>query len=331
MRPPGRQPAEAAEPRLRPVQRDVNVPGIRRPAPGNIRDFLGPCDSGRETSGATNSMGWDRALRGVLHRLTGASYDHRASPIIIGATGGSGTRVIRSLLAHSGVFMGVRLNGPGDAMDFEPFLDDMINPTLEQTKSLDYELSSLPPSFSDPAVARLQSIVEQYRADHPAHLPAWGWKNARSMYILPFIHEVCPQVRLIHLIRDGRDMALSANQNQPRKHYAALFGRPLQDPEHPDPVSAIELWSRANLDAAAWGERHLGGRYIRVRFEELIQKPGETAEHLLAALNLQADSSQAVRDVVVPETFGIWRKQESDLIEKLNETGAAGLRSFGYL
>lgn len=277
------------------------------------------------------SMAVTKALREILSGLFGGGYDHGSSPIIIGATGGSGTRVVRGLLANSGVFMGVRLNGPGDAMDYEPFLDDMINPTLEFTKSLDYELSDLPPSFSEPAVRRLQGIVEKYRADQPSDLTAWGWKNARSMYILPFIHHVCPKVRLIHLIRDGRDMALSANQNQPRKHYTALFGRPLKDPEHPDPVAAIELWSQANLDAAAWGEKHLGDRYVRVRFEELIQQPQEFAEKLLGALKLRADLDQASRDIIVPDSFGAWRKQENDLIEKLNEAGGTALRSFGYL
>ena len=50
--------------------------------------------------------------------------DHTASnPVVIGGTGGSGTRAVQSALAAAGVFMGERLNESGDAMDFEPFLD----------------------------------------------------------------------------------------------------------------------------------------------------------------------------------------------------------------
>jgi hypothetical protein len=65
-------------------------------------------------------------------------------PIVVGGTGGSGTRVVRRMLARAGAFMGVRLNSSGDAMDFEPFLEDTINPLLAVTRSLDYSLDALP-------------------------------------------------------------------------------------------------------------------------------------------------------------------------------------------
>ena len=68
-----------------------------------------------------------------LHRVIGGW-----PPIVVGATSGSGTRVVQAVLARAGVFMGVRLNEAGDAMDFEPILDELINPVLAVTRSLDY-------------------------------------------------------------------------------------------------------------------------------------------------------------------------------------------------
>jgi hypothetical protein len=79
------------------------------------------------------------AARWILRRWLG---DVR--PIVVGGTGGSGTRVVRAVLARAGAFMGVRLNGAGDAMDFEPFLDATINPVLAVTRSFDYSMDTLP-------------------------------------------------------------------------------------------------------------------------------------------------------------------------------------------
>ena len=81
----------------------------------------------------------------------------------------------------------------------------------------------------------------------------WGWKEPRSIYLLPFLHRHLPSLRFLHVVRDGRDMALSANQNQLRKHGdAAAIPADLSPPER-----SIALWSWVNLTAARYGEEHL--------------------------------------------------------------------------
>ena len=47
----------------------------------------------------------------------------------------SGTRAVCHALQALGVFMGTRLDGAGDAMDFEPILDDGINAVLRTTEA----------------------------------------------------------------------------------------------------------------------------------------------------------------------------------------------------
>ena len=66
-------------------------------------------------------------------------------------------------------------------------------------------------------------------ADHCAAVAgtaAWGWKEPRSIYLLPFFHRHLPGLRFLHVVRDGRDMAFSENQNQLRKHGEARVSRP---------------------------------------------------------------------------------------------------------
>ncbi|HZT20858.1 MAG TPA: sulfotransferase [Dongiaceae bacterium] len=254
---------------------------------------------------------------------------HRA-PVVIGGTGGSGTRALQRALAAAGVFMGARVNESGDAMDFEPFLDEAINPILSHTGSLDYRLADLPPGLAGRLRPAFGRALAAYVRERPWR-GAWGWKNPRSMYILPVILDRCPGLRFVHLVRDGRDMALSSNQNQPRKHYAALFGRAYPEGR---PEASIELWARTNLEAAAWCRRRLGGRYRLIRFEDLCADPAGTLAGLLLWLGAgRAGASgvaRATAGIAAPASMGRWRSLDPARLAGLEAAGAEALARFGY-
>lgn len=253
---------------------------------------------------------------------------HR-SPLVIGGTGGSGTRVLRSALAAAGVFMGERLNESGDAMDFEPFLDDAINPILARTASLDYGLGDLPAGLTGSIRRQFAGALAVYVRDRPRG-KAWGWKNPRSMYVLPVILDRCPGMRFIHMVRDGRDMAVSTNQNQARKHYEALFGHPL----HPDStLASIELLQKANLDVAAWCRRRLGERHRLVRFEDLCAQPAQVLNGILRWIRggSGAPAHTPAAAISAPSSLGRWRSLPLDQLAILEDAARRGLREFGYL
>lgn len=253
-------------------------------------------------------------------------------PIVIGATGGSGTRALHAALSAAGLYMGERVNGAGDAMDFEPFLDDVINPILATTRSPDYRLDDLPSDVRRQWIRRLTGIVRIHAASTQSMETGWGWKNPRSMYVLPLIAAVVPDFRFVHLVRDGRDMALSSNQNQTRKHFEALFGEPVQ--EQPQ-RAAIRLWARANNAVADWGERELGPRYLRVRFEDLCSDPETTMERILI-LQPQSDqrrlhmARQSAAEVAMPPSTGRWHSLAAGAKAVLNDQASDTLARFGY-
>lgn len=246
-------------------------------------------------------------------------------PIVVGGTGGSGTRVVRAVLARAGAFMGARLNEAGDAMDFEPFLDEFINPVLAVTRSLDYAIDGLPAPLRGSALRRFDEAAARYRGERPAGL-RWGWKNPRSMYVLPLIHARFPALTFVHVVRDGRDMALSRNRNQLRKHYEALFGEAASES---DDRAALRLWSRTNREAADWAERVLGARYLRVRFEDLCRDPGNECAALARRLRLPVDAGDVLAAIVnPPPTIGRWRAATT--AELAEPPAMTALAAFGY-
>jgi hypothetical protein len=225
-----------------------------------------------------------------------------------------------------------KLNHAGDAMDIEPMLDTFINPILTATKSLDYRVQKLPRDLSVAARDELALSINRFLDDLPDVDRPWGWKNPRSMYVLPLIADLFPTVRFIHLVRDGRDMATSENQNQPRKHYEALFGEALDET---DPGGSIQLWAAANLAIAQWGEKHLESHYLRIRFEDLCADPIKRVGAILNFAGFEAAAADMIRDIATefvtpPASLGRWRKLDAPVADMLTRRGLDALQHFDY-
>ena len=71
------------------------------------------------------------------------SLPFHTSPLVIGATGGSGTRVLRAMVEELGFAMGENRNKAGDSLDLDRFLEKWINPISKQTHALDYTWQDL--------------------------------------------------------------------------------------------------------------------------------------------------------------------------------------------
>ena len=249
-----------------------------------------------------------------------------SGPLVIGATGGSGTRVVARLARHAGYDLGRNLNEAEDALEFYSFHEKWINPFV----SAERRGGSLPKSQLERMNAEFQSAVERH-SPADSRVDRWGWKAPRSIYLLPFLHQQFPDMKFIHVLRDGRDMVLSANQNQLRKHGSAVLSwreRFFWSP----PGRALLLWERVNVGAAEFGESNLGENYLRVRFEDLCAKPVETTGHIMNFLSVRIDPGPIARaEISPPATLQRWRKYPPALIAKLETLGRGSLRKFGYL
>ena len=248
-------------------------------------------------------------------------------PLVIGATGGSGTRVVARLARHAGYDLGRNLNSAEDALEFYSFHDKWINRFV----SAEREGRTLPRSEMVEMGSEFQSALDRHFPTSSRSDKLWGWKAPRSIYLLPFLHAQFPDLKFIHVLRDGRDMVLSPNQNQLRKHAAAVL-----DWRERFFSSAAEramlLWERVNLQAAKFGESELRENYLPIRFEDLCAKPLETTAHIVNFLGARVDPEPIARvEISPPSTLQRWRNYPPGLITKLERVGANSLRKFGYL
>jgi hypothetical protein len=246
------------------------------------------------------------------------------APIVIGALGGSGTRVVAWLVQRMGVYLGTNRNAVEDAMEFVEFYDRWINRFILR------EIAPFCHEEQDLMMRDFIASVARHRMGIPSFDTPWGWKEPRSHYLLPFFNERYRDMKFIHLVRDGRDMAFSSNQHQLRKHGPAILGPALLN--EPQPVQTAALWAKINLSAAQYAESAMQGRYIMVRFEDLCIRPCETARVIADFLGCSIIDCDAIAaGVVTPESTGRWRRLEDpNLLAAIQFQAANALHKFGY-
>ena len=111
------------------------------------------------------------------------------------------------------------------------------------------------------------------------------------------ISAVYPEARLIHIIRDGRDAAVSA------AHHARNFGRARgtkNDDGLFEPAQIRKLaadWSTRVGRTVEDGPRLFGDRYAEVRYEDLLARPEPEMARLLRFLGAAADEKSVGRCV----------------------------------
>jgi hypothetical protein len=268
-------------------------------------------------------LGRRRFPRAITDTGEGLAQDELLAlgPRLIGATGGSGTRAVARIAQRAGLYIGIDLNDSFDAIAFGAYSDRWINAFTPHRDG------PLPAALDYAMLDDLRDVLADHLEPIAAAPRPWGWKEPRSIYLLPFLHRHLPALRFLHVVRDGRDMALSSNQNQLQRH-GAVIGLPR---DIPDPaVQSITLWNWINGVTAAYGRDNMGGAYLRVRFEDLCDNTVGVTAKVLSFFGLEADAEAVSDEVAVPSSLGRWREADPALVAAMTEAAGRTLAELGY-
>lgn len=157
-------------------------------------------------------------------------------------------------------------------------------------------------------------------------------KTPRNSFILPFLYETFPDARFVHIIRDGRDAALSlsrepwyrndmkgAGDRDPSGYPFGPLARFWVTPERirefettSDLHRCIWLWRRY-VESAKEGSLQIpASQYYELNYERLVQDPISEATKLLNFLKIETESSrQAFIDTLKSQarqdSIGSWK------------------------
>ncbi len=183
-------------------------------------------------------------------------------PFIVGV-GRSGTTLLRLMLdAHPDLAIPPETHFLPDLIQMDEVQPDQVVETIVSGRHwgdfglAEEELAGAMRAAAplDPAAA-IRAFFGLYAGKHGK--PRWGDKTPIYVKHMTEIQETIPEARFVHLIRDGRDVALSR------------AGRALTDAA---PMAKIaRRWKRRIGEARRQGAELGAGRYLEIRYEDLIR------------------------------------------------------------
>jgi Sulfotransferase family len=139
--------------------------------------------------------------------------------------------------------------------------------------------------------AVLDAVYRAYAAQHRAG--RWGDKSPIYTHYIPLLAEIFPSAQFVHLIRDGRDAALSTLAAYPDRLYVDMY-------------FAAQSWRRRVSVARQAGSALGPSRYTELRYEDLTMDPAAALRLLCAFLGenyapAMAEPHKLARELLRPQ------------------------------
>ncbi len=151
----------------------------------------------------------------------------------------------------------------------------------------------------------------------------WGGKTPDYSIHAAALHQLLPDAKFIHIIRDGRDVALSL--------FHLAWG-----PK--DAMLAAQHWQERVQAALAFGRQAGASCYLELRYESLVQHPEREFERLFRFIEYEGDVEEVtdrfrreIATTVKRDNFDKWKKQMPRWqIRVFEQTAGHTLKALGY-
>jgi hypothetical protein len=188
----------------------------------------------------------------------------------IGGVGGSGTRVLAEIVNRVGFAFGPDHNDALDNLWFTLLFKYRVEARLHSLLSSG-SVAAGPGSRSSTVEGRQRAYGTSIDSEQITSCKTWAWKEPNTHIFVDRILKLEPQLRYIHVIRSGVDMAFSGNRNQLELWGPLVLGERFED----SPRGALRFWRWAN-ERILELQKTFSDRIFVVRFERLCRSPGDT-------------------------------------------------------
>ena len=254
--------------------------------------------------------------------------------VAIGALGGSGTRVVAQIISDLGVDIGDNLNYPNDNLIFTALFrapiwykntsqndirkrfvlfDKWMNRKRLTTAEKYLLLKS---SLTNNATQRNYKYYYKLFFRKPKRnkmLNDWGWKEPNTQLYLDEINDFFPQVKYIHVLRNGLDMAFSKNRNQ-LKNWGFKYDIFIDkfDNQEQICIKQLDYWICSTKEVLR--KRHkFGDRFFLLNFTDFCLRPEKEINKLIQFLNININTIQKrklIELVKLPKSFDRYKLKD---------------------
>ena len=254
----------------------------------------------------------------------------RSSPVFVVGGARSGTSILAILLRkYLGISFGTesqffirffnRLQNYGDLNNndnLKKLLADISRERcFQRWRKWDYilDVDKIHARIRENSYTGIIDAIFNDLADHN-QMNRWGDKTPEYIYNLPVLHTLFPEAKFIHILRDGRDVALSTFKT----HFGAKnIG-----------IAALE-WNQQLACVAKFKKMIDPGKFCEIRYEDLLDDPVGTFKKLMNFLNIVDIDGTILRRIetemageLYPGNYYKWRneltKKEQNIFERVN-------------
>jgi len=251
----------------------------------------------------------------------------------IGGVGGSGTRVVSGVISRLGYSLGSDLNAALDNLHFTLIfkrpeildIDDeefafcfaIFNKILSKLRLLPQELEYLSKLSSVP---RWHVHSVEWLRERLLSVPVengdecWrglGWKEPNTHLVLDRLWRLAPDLKYVHVRRNGLDMAFSQNQNQPRFWGERILGEVARQV---DPVYSLRYWCAAEKRVEnIVSSMQQQGNFFLLNYDLLCRNPEPVISDLLRFFGVSVEAcvlEELVASVRPPKSIGRYRDHD---------------------
>lgn len=268
-------------------------------------------------------------------------------PVVIGGVGGSGTRLIAQCLKDAGFYIGYDLNVSNDNLWFT-----LLFRRFEILSSSEKEFDELLKvflvgmagitSFTEHQIQLIETLASQDRGLHPSiwlqqrkntllekktrvtGKGRWGWKEPSSHIVIDRLVNRLTNMKYIHVVRNGLDMAHSKNQHQLR-----LWGSHFIDEAFEiTPYFSLRYWCIVHKRVLHIG-RSMNKNFLFLNYDDFCMNPKNGIKQLSEFLGLEVDPlmPQLLPLVKPPSSIGRFKNYGTEIFA---EEDVAYVKSLGF-
>lgn len=261
-------------------------------------------------------------------KSTKASASILSQPVVATGRGGSGTRLLSMLLQEHGVFLGNRLNGSEDSIEWIEVQYEFAVSKLTDGAPVRGRWHEALSGCAENILTRGQRKEEQL----------WGWKLPETMLILPEVVHAFPNAKIVHLVRHPVDTCLrsthvTSRTDHPvgaatlRAAYSWLGWR--GDPgDDDDYIRNSASWVFQVQGAIQFGRELGSNRYLEIRFEDLCADAQTVSDAIARFLDIP-ETSSAVGGIIDSKRRRNWVEGDKRALEVWSICGEIG-KTLGY-
>lgn len=266
-------------------------------------------------------------------------------PVAVGGVGGSGTRLVAQVLRELGYFLGDDLNESLDNLWFTLLFKRReilgLGPEeFSETLAIFVSRMSGQPRLTAPQLAMARRLAGGDRGEHSpqwlkeradtlaaepsaASTAPWAWKEPNTHVVIDRLIQRLPGLRYIHVLRNGLDMAYSANQNQLRFWGEHFIGQGAEV----SPRASLSYWCRVHQRVLRLCAP-LGERFLLLNYDRLCADPVQGLRTLVGFLGLSPEPDRLQRLVALahpPASLGRFKRHGLDCFDPADVAFVAGL------